>query len=842
MDLGSSHRAQGPGGAEKAGRFAGSRHLHGVARYAAIVVAISAISAMWFVLMSKRHDDRQTAIEHAQQNGRLLSRSLEEHFRRTVEGLDQSLRYFRDIYAHDFRDFDLTRWRKDGRFLSDVATQIGMIDEKGMLLDTNLRHTTKVNLSDRDHFRFHLEDSRDVLFISRPVFGRVSRKWGIQITRKVLDLEGTFRGVIVASLDVGKMAEFYDSVRMGTSGTIMVVGDDGAVRIHAPDPVAHMASTFRVTPEGQIPDPSGDADQYFSAAGPDGVVRQYVSRRVPGTTMRMMVGQAQDDILREVDGHWRGEMLFGVVMTAWISLFALLVMRYQQGLARARDAAEAGKRARSTFLATMTHEIRTPLNGVIGIADILGATALDSRQAKLIETLKTSATHLLGLINGVLHFTRLEAEPAQSEQQDLSPRDLVRQVIEALQPAAQEKGITLDLVVDAGVLPAYLGDAGGLRQILFNLVGNGIKFTEKGGVTVRIGGEPGAEAGQHRLVIEVADTGIGIPVEAQDTLFETFQQADASISRRFGGSGLGLAISRRIARQMGGDVVLVRSSAEGSGFRLTLDLAEGDPAKILRVESGGVGARPLNGRALRILVAEDNRTNQMVISQLIDLVGHECTLVANGMEAIEAVSAGSFDLVLMDMMMPECDGLAATREIRRREKAGQHLLISALTANSMPEDEDICRLAGMDAFLAKPVTRAALERLLGELFPEGGQGEAGADPAKTADPDFDARLGELYRELGEAGAREVVAEFIGECAENLASIHRAIASGDRLELKLVAHSIKGSASGLGLGALASAARQLEQAHQADISWLERGEKELTFAYEEARQKLATLRQ
>lgn len=841
MDLGASRRTQGLGGEERAKGFVGSRHLHGMARYAAIVVAISAISAMWFVLISKRHDDRQTALEHAQQNASLLSRALEEHFRRTVEGLDQSLRYFRDIYAYDFQDFDLTRWRMDGRFLSDVATQIGMIDENGMLLDTNLRHTTKVNLSDRDHFRFHLEDSRDVLFISRPVFGRVSRKWAIQITRKVLDLEGKFRGVIVASLEVSKMAEFYASVRMGQSGTIMVVGDDGLVRIHAPDPVAHAASTFKVTPEGQIPDPSGDADQYFSAAGPDGIVRQYVSRRVPGTTMRMMVGQAQDNILSQVDGHWRREMLFGAVMTAWISLLALLVMRYQHGLARARDAAEAGKRARSTFLATMTHEIRTPLNGVIGIADILGATSLDSRQARLIETLKASATHLLGLVNGVLHFTRLEADPAQSERQDFSPRDLSRQVIEALQPAAWEKGITLELVVEEGVLPAYLGDAGGLRQILFNLVGNGIKFTEKGGVTVRIGGEAGTETGQYRLSIEVADTGIGIPVEAQGSLFEAFQQADASISRRFGGSGLGLAISRRIARQMGSDVVLVRSSAEGSCFRLALDLAEGDPAKILRIEAGSAGVRPPRGRVLRILVAEDNRTNQMVISQLIGLIGHECTLVANGKEAIEAVSAGSFDLLLMDMMMPECDGLAATREIRRREKAGQHLLISALTANSMPEDEDICRLAGMDAFLAKPVTRAALERLLGELFPEGMPGEVGADRAMTTGHDFDTRLGELYRELGEAGAREVVAEFIGECAENLGSIHRAIASGDRLELKLVAHSIKGSASGLGLGALASAARQLEQSHQADISWLERGERELASAYEEACRKLAALR-
>ncbi|HRE21572.1 MAG TPA: ATP-binding protein [Rhabdaerophilum sp.] len=828
------------------------RLLQGIARHAAAIVAVSAVFAMWFVLISKRHDDRQTALEHAQQNSRLQSRSLEEHFRRTVEGLDQSLRYLRDIYAFDFGDFDLTRWRRDGRFLTEVALQVSMIDQNGMLLDTNLRHSTKVNLSDRAHFRFHIETSRDVLFISRPVFGRVSKKWSIQLTRRVTDLEGNFRGVMVASLDVENIARFYDSVRMGASGAIMIVGDDGMIRVHAPDAATYMTGKFQTTPESTIPDPAGDADQFFSTVGPDGVVRQYVSRRVPGTTMRVMVGQAQDDILHDVNSRWRDEVLFGTLMTLWIGLFAVLVIRYQRGLARARDAAEAGKRARSAFLATMTHEIRTPLNGVIGIADLLCATPLDARQVKLIDTLKTSAMHLMGLINGVLHFTRLEANPAHVDHQHFSLADLVGQVLDALRPAARERGIALDLEVDPAIRSAYFGDAGGIRQMLFNLAGNGIKFTEKGGVTVRIASIASGEPGLQRVAIDVEDTGVGIPEAARADLFEVFQQADATIARRYGGSGLGLAISRRIARQLGGDLVLAGSTGGGSCFRITLDLAPGDPERIAGPEmsQGGrlVKSRHfLSKRVLRILVAEDNSTNQLVISQLIRLLGHECTVVANGAEAIEAVAVGAFDLVLMDMMMPRVDGLAATREIRRGEGAGRHVLISALTANSLPENEETCRAAGMDAFLAKPVTRASIEGLLARLFPElchASEPEplsAEGTTIEAGEPDFERRIAELHRELGEAGAREVIAEFIGECSENLMSIHRAIVSGDRLELKLVAHSIKGSARGLGLGALAEAARQLEYVYQADLARLHEGERQINAAYEDARRKLANLR-
>lgn len=845
------HDRPGAGAASKVKAQFGKWVLQGIARYAAAIIAASAVSAMWYVLIDKFHDDRKVALEHALQNSRLQSRSLEEHFRRTVEGVDQSLRYLRDIYAFDFGDFDLTRWRKDGRFLTQVALQVSMIDQTGMLLDTNLRHSTKVSLADRAHFRFHVENPQDVLFISRPVFGRVSKKWSIQLTRKVMDIEGNFRGVMVASLDVMTIAQFYDSVRVGKSGAIMIVGDDGAIRVHAPDAVGHMTGTFRSTAESAVPDPSGDAEQFFSAAGPDAVTRQYVSRRIPGTTMRVMVGQAQEEILHEIKEHWRGELIFGTLMTLWIGLFAVLVIRYQRGLARARDAAEAGKRARSAFLATMTHEIRTPLNGVIGIADILSATPLDARQIKLIDTLKTSATHLMGLINGVLHFTRLEANPAHADRQHFSLVDLVEQVLDTLRPTARERAIALDIDIDTTGMPeAFFGDAGGIRQMLFNLVGNGIKFTESGGVTVKIGSFASTEAGRQRIAIDVVDTGIGIPEAARADLFEVFQQADASISRRYGGSGLGLAISRRIARQLGGDLVLVESGSEGSRFRITLDLAPGDPERIARPEAvRGRPPAPPHGnqphRVLRILVAEDNSTNQLVVSQLIRLLGHECRVVSNGAEAIDAVAEETFDLVLMDMMMPGVDGLAATREIRRREGEGRHILISALTANSLPEDEETCRAAGMDAFLAKPVTRATIERLLVTLFPDGVSENVaelprvGGPAARFGEGDFENRIAELHRELGEAGAREVIAEFIGECAENLASIHRAIESGDRLELKLVAHSIKGSATGLGLAALADAARQLEQAHQADLSHLHRSEERIVAAYEEARSKLAS---
>jgi PAS domain S-box-containing protein len=397
----------------------------------------------------------------------------------------------------------------------------------------------------------------------------------------------------------------------------------------------------------------------------------------------------------------------------------------EEALRRARDEAEAGNRAKSEFLANMSHELRTPMAGVLGMIDLVLANGVTPQQKEYLETARDSADSLLLLLNEILDLSKIEAKRLELAPAAFSIRQSVDSAVRLFAVRAQEKGLALTSTVAEDVPDMLVGDPLRIRQIVLNLVGNAIKFTDAGSVAVRVIVQ--ARTGSTILLrVEVTDTGIGIPADKHQLVFDRFRQADGSMSRRHMGSGLGLTISAHLVHLMGGGIGLRSEEGQGSTFFFTvpLELASANEAGH---HSGsepsttpGASQPPVAAHGLRILLAEDNAVNQKLAALLLRREGHDVTVVGDGDAAVRAVVQGSFDVVLMDLQMPEMDGFEATAAIRAAERdTGRHLRIVALTAHAMKDDRDKCLKAGMDDYLTKPIDPARLRNALVGLVHDG---------------------------------------------------------------------------------------------------------------------------
>ena len=384
-------------------------------------------------------------------------------------------------------------------------------------------------------------------------------------------------------------------------------------------------------------------------------------------------------------------------------------------LARARIAAEAAGQSKSRFLANMSHEIRTPMNGVIGVAELLSETALTPTQVNYVETILDSGKALLGIINDILDLAKLQSGKAALDAEPFAPRACIESVLRILGPSAGKKGLHLSM---DGAAPQgfVLGDEGKVRQIILNLVGNAVKFTRDGAVSVTL---RLPTAASDLVEIEVADTGIGIAQDRIDAIFESFSQADNGIGRQFGGTGLGLTICSMLAEQMGGGIAVRSDIGKGSVFtlRARLPVAATQAAPLAFAERR---ALPRLRPGLTVMVAEDNRTNMMIVRKMLQGHVHRLVEAENGEEALTLYRAQPPDLILMDVSMPIKDGLQATRDIRAHERRTglAPCPVVALTANAFGEDREACRLAGLDGFLVKPLSRADLLTAISGYCPD----------------------------------------------------------------------------------------------------------------------------
>ena len=488
--------------------------------------------------------------------------------------------------------------------------------------------------------------------------------------------------------------------------------------------------------------------------------------------------------------------------------------------AEAGRAAQQANQAKSDFLATMSHEIRTPLNGVIGMADLLARSRLDEDASRQVKTLKASAESLLVILNDILDFSKIEAGRLEIECIAFHLRDTVSAALDLVRPQAQAKQLQLEWEVDDSLPVWVMGDPTRLRQVLLNLLTNAIKFTSQGHVRLQVRADATATDGMPAPRFTVEDTGMGIPPDRLGRLFQSFSQVDASTARRFGGTGLGLAICQRLVSLMGGEALTVDSEVgRGSRFAFTLPLPQASeiPQEQAAVASWQqLGEKGLPGQGWKVLVAEDDTTNQYLAEQVLTRLGCEVTIVGDGQSAVDSALSSHHDLILMDLHMPIMDGLEATQRIRAAAGSGQRPWIAALTASALDTERVRFKEAGVNDFLTKPLNVDEVVALMQRVPPSAARVQQPGEQTASSPPQQPSVLVpsvlDHYRQLlGPVFVRQLARTWLETSPALAEAILTGLRTGSLDDVRRAAHTLRAASASLGAEGLVGLCRQIEDA-------------------------------
>lgn len=529
--------------------------------------ALALLVLNWCAITFKIHNEESLEIASINQDNLNLARALEEHTLRTLKSVDQAVMFLKYQYERHPEKVDIAAYVRDGMIFSNLFNQLGIIDEYGKYILSNLPNHKVLDLSDREHFRVHIARDTGQLFISKPVLGRASGKWSLQLTRRINKPDGSFGGVVVVSLDPLYFTQLYADVNLGPHSVITLLGLDGIVRARKSGKDEQVGQSLANSPilVAAGKEASGTLKLTSSI---DKIDRFFAYRVLFDYPLMVIVGSDRNEALAETRHRAWTYLAFGGLITLTVLAFSwgisLLLARLEQSRAKAEEA----NRLKSEFLASMSHELRTPLNGIIGYAELLQESTDDQDLREYAGTIHSSGSHLLELVNSILDLAKIEAGRFELAPTLEPLQPLLQRVVQAHQPQADGKGLALNLEIDRDVPRQLLCDHLRLTQVLNNLVHNGVKFTDRGTVDVSV------RKDGKRIRFAVRDSGPGIAPADQETIFDKFRQGESFATRRQGGSGLGLALSRQLVELLGGRLTLQSEPGRGSEFYFTLPIGE----------------------------------------------------------------------------------------------------------------------------------------------------------------------------------------------------------------------------------------------------------------------------